>query len=445
MTVHSYVRQLRLICHIFDTVDVDSRGVISWNDFTSFCLRMGRVYLSPSYISYSALYTQSPTNSGVLPIRSLFYIKHSRLLYAIDNDTPTIRAFRDNGSYSSKFNPIRELERMKKVHVNAGHMNLSLSASRKLKSNTIEITPVKVTLTCGLYLEKHQKLVLCVTDGSLIFCAEAEGNQHVIGFAKADEIQVGICYCPITDLLITWPGDSSSNMFYVWHPLRMIALYQINRHESLILSACEVSLRQRNATNNNNEQSSMYGRYQVDFIASCSIDRKVLLWPISNLCQPSSSAAAAAAKQKQKLTSENPQKVVSSVVELVGHKHAIRSLVFAKEHEMIIGAGFDFDMYGWDPRTGRLQLRLSGHLTSLCKLHIAYLPHERLISIDEGGTIKVWNLGKGFGDTKVLQTVVVNTNHNDSSSIRVEDVIAPREGQELAILASNRIYRFRCH
>ena len=30
---------IRMLCRVFDSVDADSRGFISWDDFTNYCLR----------------------------------------------------------------------------------------------------------------------------------------------------------------------------------------------------------------------------------------------------------------------------------------------------------------------------------------------------------------------------------------------------------------------
>jgi hypothetical protein len=424
MTVYSYLRQLRLLCHIFDAVDVDSRGVIAWTDFTSFCLRMGRVYLGASSVFGGDIYMQTPTFTCVLPIKSLFYVRHSGQLYAIDNDTPTIRAFRENGAYTSKFNPIRELERMKKVQENSGSISLSLAARKQRKEAVVVIDTQKILLTCATYLEKYKKLVLCASDGCMIFCIEAEGNQHVSGFAMAETAQVGTCFCSDSDLLVTWPGEVSNHMFHVWDPIKMKLLFHVSRHAELILSVCDVNLRSVNP-----EGYQHKDHVEVDFIASCSLDRKVLLWPITALTKPGVNHSDVVEKS-------------TKTVELTGHKFAMRSLVYAKEHELIVGAGFDFDIYAWDPWTKLLTMRLSGHLTSILAVRLANIPHERLISLDEGGVIKVWNFGPRHStNPEMLQSLQLNPATTEKQ--KMVDFIVLGEGNTFALLASNRVYHFR--
>jgi hypothetical protein len=446
MTVYSYVRQLRLICHIFDAIDVDSRGVIAWTDFTAFCLRMGRVYLNASSVFGGDIYIQSPTFSCVLPIRSLFYVKHSGQLYAIDNDTPTIRAFRDNGAYTSKFNPIRELERMKKVQENSGSISMSLAARRQKKEAVvIAVEKQKILLTAACYLEKYKKLVLCASDGCVIFCIEAEGNQHVSGFAMAEVAQVGTCFCPESDLLVTWPGEVSDHKFHVWDPIKMKLLYHVARHSDLVLSACDVNLRSINPDGYQHKD-----HVEVDYVASSSLDRKVLLWPITaltnaqskpNLAAPADGAVTSYSSGNAN-GNNNTSKMNSSIIELTGHKFVMRSLVYAKEHELIVGAGFDYDIYAWDPWTRLLTMKLSGHLTSLLCVRIANIPHERMISLDESGIIKIWNFGpKHSTNPEMLQSMQLNPATTEKQ--KMIDFVVLGEGNTFAILASSRVYQFQ--
>lgn len=240
------------------------------------------------------------------------------------------------------------------------------------------------------------------------FANQAEGNQHVSGFAQAESAQVGTCFCHQSDLLITWPGpvgeisDRSDHKFHIWDPIKMKLLYHVSRHTDTIMCVCDVNLRSLNPSGQQRHRDHV----EVDYIASCSLDRKVLLWPITAITkkQQHDSKAAGHSHSHGAHTSthghdaadatstQQPQSSSSSssVYELTGHKFAMRSLVYAPEHELLLGGGFDFDLYVWDPWTRLLSMRLTGHMTSVLMLKIAYIPHERVLSLDESGIIKVW-------------------------------------------------------
>lgn len=61
---------------------------------------------------------------------------------------------------------------------------------------------------------------------------------------------------------------------------------------------------------------------------------------------------------------------------------------------LITGAGFDFDVYAWDPNTRDIVMRLVGHFKSLTGIALVVTPNEKIATVDEGGVIKVWNIDK---------------------------------------------------
>lgn len=87
----SFIRSMSLF---FDSVDVDSRGFISFVDFSNFCLRVGRMQFKPSIKRSVTTYTQNLTNSPQFPISKLSFMPHARTLFTFDADTPTVRMYR---------------------------------------------------------------------------------------------------------------------------------------------------------------------------------------------------------------------------------------------------------------------------------------------------------------------------------------------------------------
>ena len=103
---------LGMLCQIFDSVDVDSRGIIEWNDFVAFTLRRFKLQHSGDYVimflmycsgrnrfketsSYSNIdYAQRMDVPAVLPAKQLMFVEETQMLYAYDGDMPLIRLFR---------------------------------------------------------------------------------------------------------------------------------------------------------------------------------------------------------------------------------------------------------------------------------------------------------------------------------------------------------------
>lgn len=111
---------------------------------------------------------------------------------------------------------------------------------------------------------------------------------------------------------MTWPGEGSDHMFEIWDPHTKVLRLRIERHAHKILSVCEITLDPQHPLNSH-------------YFASSSIDSKVVLWssaPISALTYKSN---------KMLRVSEALQ------YELKGHNYAVRYLVYAPDHELILG------------------------------------------------------------------------------------------------------------
>jgi hypothetical protein len=115
LTPSELLRRVRMLCQLFDSVDVDSRGYISWSDLTNYCLRAGRIQLKENSYHSSATYIQDTRNlTPLLPIQKLFFVNKMQLLFAFDAETPTVFYFRRNGSHG-RYNPLKALSKLLKL------------------------------------------------------------------------------------------------------------------------------------------------------------------------------------------------------------------------------------------------------------------------------------------------------------------------------------------
>lgn len=91
---NAFFLQMVSIISVFDAVDVDSRGVISFPDFIDFCLRMGSMLLKPNAKRSSITYFHQPLRNPLYPSHKMKYISQCQVLLVLDSDNPRARIFR---------------------------------------------------------------------------------------------------------------------------------------------------------------------------------------------------------------------------------------------------------------------------------------------------------------------------------------------------------------
>ena len=87
-------KAIRQLCNVFDAVDADSRGVISWSDLTNFFLRLGRNRFRVTVKQSQIEYIQRMDLMPLLPVRKICFIQGLQLLFCFDKENSTIRVFR---------------------------------------------------------------------------------------------------------------------------------------------------------------------------------------------------------------------------------------------------------------------------------------------------------------------------------------------------------------
>lgn len=345
----------------------------------------------------------------------------SQTLFAFDSDTPTVRMYRSDRKYVGKINPVTECRKwMAKVNTGGTYyiQKQNEKEAQRHKSTEKDLDEHRGHILAMAYMDSSKQVVFSYSRNYLIFFDAIsdfteEENINVLGYVKAEYAQIGMMYSPSLDMLITWPGEASDHYFNIWDPTAHTLRFKIKKHEYKVLSVCEVILDSQHPSN-------------THFIASSSIDKKLILWPtapLSNLSERSS---------KMLRMSDTME------YELRGHTHAICSLAYAEEHEMLFGAGFDYEIFGWDPYTRDICMKFVGHFKSIVSIQLAMIPSEKLVSIDETGVMKVWNIDKDLGlFAEQLQSVRLES--PQTPLVIYDFSTAFRSGQTIAILAE-RLY-----
>jgi hypothetical protein len=89
-----YTPLLHLLCRVFDTVDVDSRGYLCWDDFASYCIREGRNHFRPSFQLSRLDYKQRDDRVTRIQARKLLFVPNTQILYAFYGDNPYVYVLR---------------------------------------------------------------------------------------------------------------------------------------------------------------------------------------------------------------------------------------------------------------------------------------------------------------------------------------------------------------
>lgn len=108
------------ICQVFYSVDVDSRCMISWVDFTAYCLKLIRNRFKTTARTATSTYSQAPPLHW-LPVHKIFFCQRTQLLYAFDSEVPLIRTFRSGKMYDgNKFNPMVGVKKFLNIYCSKG-------------------------------------------------------------------------------------------------------------------------------------------------------------------------------------------------------------------------------------------------------------------------------------------------------------------------------------
>ena len=230
----------------------------------------------------------------------------------------------------------------------------------------------RVTVLGLIYVRSRKVFVLSSSDCFLSFFDS--GLKKIRGYIRTHAVQVGLRYLESIDKLLTWAAGDDHHRISIWDLSRQVLKYQLAHHSSFIMDLCELA--------------------PHELVASSDMDKSLLLWSVSQLLQ-----------RRQTGKPEESQSVRSGVLRLRGHTMMIKVLSYAPQHDLLLGAGVEYDAFAWDPGSGELLMTLIGHQHCLCKLSVLYDPAERAITVDVAGNFKVWSIDREMSrSAEVLQS-----------------------------------------
>jgi hypothetical protein len=283
-----------------------------------------------------------------------------------------------------------------------------------------ELDELKGNVLDAVYIQSTKQLVFSSTHSYLIFVdvskslAPDHDHLQVVGHLKTTFPIHGLHYSPVLDVLVCYPGEGSDHEIEIYDPKSRRQKFLLRKHEHKILTICEVVLDKAHPQKDH-------------FFVTSSINKKVVMWP----------SAPISALMKN----ENAKKMLRVAdtmdFELRGHHHAITSLVFAPVREMIFGCGFDFDVIGWDPFSRDVTMRFVGHFKSMSGLQVVNVPNEKLLSLDEGGVLKLWNISKELG---IYGEQESSTTLQCQQPVEIKDFVKTFDGGKGVAILAEKVY-----
>ena len=233
----------------------------------------------------------------------------------------------------------------------------------------------RVTVLALIYVRSRKIFVISSSNCFLSFFDS--GLHKIRGYIRTQAVQVGLRFIESIDKLLSWAAGDDHHRLSIWDLGRRLLKYQVAHHSSFILDLCELP--------------------PHELVASSDMNKTLLLWSVSQLLQRSYS-----------LRAEDGHPLRPGVMRLKGHTMMVKVLCYAPQHDLLLGAGVEYDAFAWDPGSGELVMTLIGHQHCLSKLCVLYDPAERAITIDVAGNIKVWNISRDVGHSaEVLQSFEV--------------------------------------
>ena len=284
-----------------------------------------------------------------------------------------------------KINPVMEAKRALRLKASQSTLtyrdrtNADKDAAQ-VRATERELDGLKGNILDAAFIDSTRHTVFASTHSYLIFVDVSKGLMQendtisVVAHAKTNNPIHGLYYSKVLDVLLAYPGEGSDHDIEIYDPRTRQQRFVLHKHESKILAVCEVILDKAHPQKDH-------------FFVTSSINKKLLMWP----------SAPISALMKKSDAKKMLRIADTMDYELRGHNHAIHSLVYAPVREMLFGCGFDFDIIGWDPFSRDLCMRFVGHFKSMVGLQVVYIPSEKLLSVDEMGVMKLWNISKELG------------------------------------------------
>lgn len=177
------VKLITKLCQLWDLIDFDSLGSISWEDFTDFCLFVGRLHFKENISQVSISFSCTCRSFTTLPVYQYGYIPSLNFMVGFDSETPNLRFFKKPNILHGTMNISRDF--LKLIHPKSQQNLLPKSKRALFIYSKSKPKPYKPP-------ERFRITALCVVDSkSCMVLSISSGHLVVVRYRCTEEILFG--------------------------------------------------------------------------------------------------------------------------------------------------------------------------------------------------------------------------------------------------------------
>lgn len=336
---------VKLIIQLFKDIDINGNGDLEWDEFTNYIIEKANILTNNQKNRPDSIKNYGP--STVLPLQNIESVVEKLI----------------NMESLDRFACIEDFSNVVKFyHPETGqqigrNLKINYEETRYIAGSTYKPAPLKKTKRVivhnAIFLPEHEYQVLLTScndgsvrtwtcNGSQFHSANYEGGYPLLA---CKNVQRSLAWDGVNHLLYSGEGGGAIN---IWNfgdskktePVKVLK----SVHDQMVTDLLAIP--------------------KLEFLISCSQDRKVVLWDTIS-CMP--------------------RRIYGN------HTKGVLSLAFNPEYRLLFSAGFDHDIYVWNPYIDTVAFTIEGHNSSLVGVRV--IPDSpQIISADIDGWVKIWDV-----------------------------------------------------
>ncbi|OMJ91751.1 hypothetical protein SteCoe_5652 [Stentor coeruleus] len=334
---------VKLLVQLFKDIDMNGNGTLEWDEFTNYIIEKATTLsaLKKNRVDAIKNYSQSAIKSSFHSdkmIEKLINMEGLDRIGIIEDFSNVIKFYNpDTGQIMGRELVIKSED---------------IRSNKKESDEVISRGPKRAVVNNALFLpDTDMQILLTSCNDGMIRSWKTNGSHfHSVNHEGGYPL-----LCSKTpQRSMAW--DSTSRLLYSGDNVGIINLwnYSEGKKGELIKSL----------NNHDDMITDLIAVPKLEFLISCSQDKKVILWD---------------------MISTSPRRIYKT------HTKGVLSLAFNQEYRLLFSAGFDHDIYVWNPYIDSVAFTIEGHNSSLVGVKV--IPDSpQVISADIDGWVKVWDI-----------------------------------------------------
>lgn len=334
---------IKLLVQLFREIDMNGNGTLEWDEFTNYIIEKATTIsaLKKNRVDAIKNYSQSVTKSS---FRSDKMIEKLVNMESLDR----IGIIEDFSNIIKFYNPDTGQVMGRELVIKSDDGKTAKKDMDDLASRG----PKRAVVSNALFLPEQDLQILLTscndgiirswtTNGSHFHSVNYEGGYPLL-CSKAP--QKSMAWDSTSRLLYSGDDVGCINLWKYSESKKTEPIKTLHDHDGMVTDLIAVP--------------------KLEFLISCSQDKKVILWD---------------------MISTKTRRIYTS------HTKGVLSLAFNQEYRLLFSAGFDHDIYVWNPYIDSVAFTIEGHNSSLVGVKVIPDSHQ-VISADIDGWVKVWDI-----------------------------------------------------